>query len=68
MTAGAQGAGVGQPEETREIPENQAGPQAKVPEHPEQMNEDVATEPTSRPELRASPESQTPVMDLGPCV
>ena len=29
------------------------------------MNEDVATEPTSRPELRASPETQTPVMDLG---
>ena len=68
MIAGAQGAGSGQPKETREIPENQAGPQAKVPEHPEQMNEDVATEPTSRPEPRASPRAQTPVMDLGPYV
>ena len=32
------------------------------------MNEDITTEPTSRPEPRASPWAQTPVMDLGPCV
>ena len=39
-----------------------------VPEHPEQMNKDVATEPTSPPEPGASPRVQMLVMDLGPCV
>ena len=54
MTAGAQGARAGQPEETREIPENQAGPRAKVPELLEQMNEDDATELTYRPDESSS--------------
>ena len=51
----AQGAEEGQPEETREAPVDQASPQDEVPEHPERMNEDVAAEPNSHPEPRASP-------------
>jgi len=44
------------------------GPQDEVPEHPERMNEDVAAEPSSHPELRASPQAQTPGMELIPSV
>ena len=32
------------------------------------MNKDIATEPTNRPEPRASPRAQMLVMDLGPYV
>ena len=68
MTIGAQGTRAGQLEETREISVKQAGPRAEVPEHLEQMNEDVATKPTSHLEPRASPRAQMPIMDLGPCI
>ena len=67
-TAAAQGAKAGQPEETREAPAYQIGPQDKVPEHLERMNEDVAAEPSSHLEPRTNPQAQTPRIELIPSV
>ena len=66
--AAAQGVEAGQPEETREAPVDQVGPQDQVPEHPERMNKDVTTEPSSHLEPWASPQAQMLGMELIPSV